>query len=151
MVTLGTKIDPWLQQANTVNQARAIVAGTIVLEFLKNAIGFVTDLVREQAEKEEYETLDPQFIALPPFGVAAPPKLLREAIRLDNTLAIKILPVILEKLNASKIEVTAQEQGITPLYIHSGIFSSVAKSPEKREKIICPPKPPLNIPIGNMP
>ena len=115
-VTLGNKIEPWMQQATDTNDARKIVAGTIVLEFLKNAIGFVADLVREQAEKEEYETLEPQFIVLPPFGIAAPPKLLREAVRLDKTLAEKILPVILEKLNSSKIDVTAREQGLTPLY-----------------------------------
>lgn len=117
-VTLGPKIETFLQEAADVNPSRVIVAGTIVLEFLKNAVLFITDLVREQAAKEEYEALEPQFVYLPPFGIAAPPKLFREAVRLEKTLADKTLPLILEKLNALKIEVawTENSQQLTPVY-----------------------------------
>ena len=117
-VTLGPKIETFVQEAQAVNPSRLIVAGTIVFEFLKNAVTFVSDLVHEQAQKEEYEALDPQFVYLPPFGVAAAPKLLREAVRLEKTLADKTLPLILEKLNASKIDVsfTQDKQGLTPVY-----------------------------------
>ena len=118
VVTLGPKIESFLQEAQEVNPSRQIVAGTIVLEFLKNAVSFVADLVKEQAEKEEYEALDPQFVYLPPFGIAAPPKMLREAVRLEKTLADKTLPLILEKLNATKIDVSLPNGSaeLTPAY-----------------------------------
>ena len=117
-VTLGPAAETFLQEAQQVNTSRVIVAGTILLEFLKNAVLFVSDLVHEQAQKEEYEALDPQFVYLPPFGLAAAPKLFREAVRLEKTLADKTLPLLLEKLNAPKIEVALllDTQTLTPLY-----------------------------------
>lgn len=87
---------------------------TVILEFLKTAVLFVADLVKEQAEKEEFETLDLQFVYLPPFGAAGAPKMLREAVRLENTVAQKALPVILEKLSSDKIEVSLTPEGIQP-------------------------------------
>ena len=118
VVTLGARMENFVQAAQAVNPSRHIVAGTIALEFLKNAVLFVADLVKEQAEKEEYEALDPQFVYLPPFGIAAPPKMLREAVRLEKTLADQTLPLLLEKLNAAKIEVSLSADGaqLTPLY-----------------------------------
>ena len=117
-VTLGPNIETFLEQAQQLNPSRVIVAGTIILEFLKNAVLFVNDLVHEQAQKEEYEALEPQFVYLPPFGIAAPPKLFREAVRLEKTLATKTLPLILEKLNASKIDVafSPTPETLTPVY-----------------------------------
>ena len=119
-VTLGDKIDPFLQAAKEHGEPKNIVAGSIILEFLKNAISFVTDLVREQAQKEEYETQEPQFVYLPPFGLYAPPKLLREAVRLEKTLAEKTLPLILEKINAEKIDLTLADGTLHPAY--SAVF-----------------------------
>lgn len=113
-VTLGGKIEPFLHAAKEHGEPKNIVAGSIALEFLKNAVTFVADLIKEQAEKEEYETLAPQFVYLPPFGLAAPPKLLREAVRLDKTLADKTLPLILEKLNAGKIDLVLADGFLTP-------------------------------------
>ena len=103
-VTLGDKIEPFLAQIQ--NEDRKAAAIIVLLEFLKSAVSFVTELVKEQAQKEECEILDLQFVYLPPFGAAAAPKLLREAVRLENTLAQKALPVILEKLSAEKIDLS---------------------------------------------
>ncbi len=115
-VTLGPALEAWVEKAKAHSPAREIVAGTIAFEFLKSAVSFVTDLIREQAEKEEYESLDPQFIYLPPFGVSASPKLLREAVRLEKTLADKTLPLILEKLNAAKVDIALADAALTPFY-----------------------------------
>lgn len=115
-VTLGPKLEEWVEKAHEHAPARYIVAGTIAFEFLKSAISFVTDLIAEQAQKEEYESLPPQFVYLPPFGVTAPPKLLREAVRLEQSLSTKILPIILEKLNASKVDVSLNQQLLAPFY-----------------------------------
>ena len=108
-VTLGAQLDPFL--AAITNEDRKTVAMIVVLEFLRSAVTFVADLVKEQAEKEECETLDLQFVYIPPFGAAAAPKLLREAVKLDAPLAQKALPVILQKLNADKIELSADAEG----------------------------------------
>ncbi|MBR4592474.1 MAG: hypothetical protein IKO35_04625 [Elusimicrobiaceae bacterium] len=115
-VTLGAELEKWVEQAHQANPARYMVAGTIAFEFLKSAVSFVTDLIREQAEKEEFDTQDPQFVYLPPFGVTAPPKLLREAIRLEKTLADKTLPVILEKLNTDKVDISLENELLSPFY-----------------------------------
>jgi len=117
-VTLGPAAEGFMQEAQSVSTSRGIVAGTILLEFLKNAVLFVSDLVHEQAQKEEYEALDPQFVYLPPFGIAAPPKLFREAVRLEKTLADKTLPLLLTKLNAPKIDVAfaPDAQTLAPFY-----------------------------------
>ncbi|MCI5820175.1 MAG: hypothetical protein MR039_00100 [Elusimicrobia bacterium] len=111
-VTLGDKIEPFLAQIQ--NEDRKAAAIIVLLEFLKSAVSFVTELVKEQAQKEECEILDLQFVYLPPFGAAAAPKLLREAVRLENTLAQKALPVILEKLSAEKIDLSLSECVLSP-------------------------------------
>jgi len=115
-VTLGPDLSAWVETAKAHSPAREIVAGTVAFEFLKSAVSFVTDLIREQAEKEEYESLDPQFVYLPPFGTSAAPKLLREAVRLEKTLADKTLPLILEKLNAGKVDITPADNALMPFY-----------------------------------
>ena len=55
-----------------------------------------------------------QLVYSPALGVAAEPKMLREAPRLDKDLAEKTLPVLLEKLNSAKIDVALQNTEITP-------------------------------------
>lgn len=111
-VTLGADAENFL--ASLTNEARLILANTVILEFLRAGILFVTDLVKEQAQAEECETLDMQLVYSPSFGIAAEPKLLREAVRVEKAVADKALPVILEKLNSSKIEVSLQDGMITP-------------------------------------
>ena len=55
-----------------------------------------------------------QLVYTPLLGVAAEPKILREAVRLDKSLADSALPLLLEKLNASKIDVALQNGQLTP-------------------------------------
>ena len=109
-VTLGNQLEPFLEGLS--NEDKKIAAITVMLEFLKTAILFVTDLVKEQAQKEECEALDLQFVYLPSFSTAGAPKMLREAVRLDKTLADKSLPLILEKIHADKIDVTLTQEGV---------------------------------------
>lgn len=108
-VTLGDKLTPFLE--SLPNEDKRTVALTVILEFLKTAVLFVLDLVKEQAQKEECETLDMQFVYLPPFGAAGAPKMLRESVRLEKTTAVQILPVILPHLQAEKIDVSLAATG----------------------------------------
>lgn len=113
-VTLGAQLGPYL--AALPNEDKRTAAITVMLEFLKTAVLFVTDLIKEQAQKEECETLDLQFIYLPPFGAAGAPKMLREAVRLEKALADKALPSILPHLHAEKIDVSLTEGTLLPPY-----------------------------------
>jgi hypothetical protein len=112
-VTLGKQADEFLEKLP--NEDKKTAALTVLLEFLKTAVLFVADLIREQAEKEEFETLDLQFVYLPSFMMAGAPKMLREAVRLEPSVSVKALPVILEKLQADKIDVSLTEtQTLSP-------------------------------------
>lgn len=112
VVTLGDKVEKLT--AAITDEARLITAHTILLEFLRTATLFVSDLIKEQAEAEECETSDLQLVYAPSYPVAAEPKLLREALRLEKPLAEKTLPLLLEKLNAEKIDVRLQDGSLTP-------------------------------------
>lgn len=113
-VTLGKPLEDFI--AALPNEDRKTAALIVALEFLKTAILFVADLIKQQAEKEECETLDLQYVYLPPSVRLAAPKMLREAVVLDKTIADKALPLILEKLNAGKIDVSFYNGAITPRY-----------------------------------
>lgn len=113
-VTLGNKLEPFLDALP--NDDKRVAAVTVILEFLKTAILFVADLVKEQAQKEECETLDLQFVYLPPFGAAGAPKMLRECVRLENTVAQKALPLILEKIHSDKIDVSYAQNSLAPRF-----------------------------------
>ena len=108
-VTLGNQLTAFLE--SLPNDDKRTAAITVILEFLKTAILFVVDLIKEQAQKEECETLDLQFVYIPPFGAAGAPKMLREAVRLEKTVADKALPSILPHLKSEKIDVSLTDDG----------------------------------------
>ena len=108
-VTLGNQLTAFLE--SLPNDDKRTAAITVILEFLKTAILFVVDLIKEQAQKEECETLDLQFVYIPPFGAAGAPKMLREAVHLEKTVADKALPSILPHLKSEKIDVSLTDDG----------------------------------------
>lgn len=108
-VTLGNQLTAFLE--SLPNDDKRTAAITVILEFLKTAILFVVDLIKEQAQKEECEILDLQFVYIPPFGAAGAPKMLREAVRLEKTVADKALPSILPHLKSEKIDVSLTDDG----------------------------------------
>ena len=130
-VTLGNQLPALLEKLP--NDDKRTVAVTVILEFLKTAILFVADLIKEQAQKEECETLDLQFVYLPPFGAAGAPKMLRQAVLLEKTMAQKALPAILPHLNAQKIEVSLAQDG-TLLPPYTAVFFVPWQKAKKRGK-----------------
>jgi len=130
-VTLGNQLPPFLE--TLPNEDKRTAAVTVILEFLKTAILFVVDLVKDQAQKEECETLDVQFVYLPPFGAAGAPKMLREAVRLEKAVTHKALSAILPHLKAEKIDVTLTEEGnLLPPY--TAVFFVPWQKAKKRGK-----------------
>ena len=111
VVTLGEKCTQFI---DTLSPAKQLIAQTILFEFLRTAALFVADLVKEQAEKEECETLQPQFVYVPKFGLAPEPKFFREALRLDTESAHKILPELLKRVQAQKVDTSFTEGSMTP-------------------------------------
>ena len=111
-VTLGAQA---AQFAQALEGTKQLVAYTVLFEFLRTAVLFVTDLVKEQAEKEEYEALEPQFVYVPKMGLAPEPKLFKEAPRTDEQTAAKILPQLLERIHSEKIEVSLDGAVLQPL------------------------------------
>lgn len=110
-VTLGKQVTDY---SDSLPPANRLIAQTVLFEFLRTAVLFVADLIKEQAEKEECETLEPQFIHVPKLGLAPEPKLFKESPRPDIQTAEKILPELLKRVNGEKIEVSLQEHTLTP-------------------------------------
>ena len=106
VVTLG---EGCTRFADSLSPAKQLISQTILFEFLRTATLFVTDLIKEQAEKEECEILEPQFVYVPKLGIAPEPKLFRESHRLDAQSTEKILPEILKRVQSEKIDVTLTE------------------------------------------
>ena len=107
-VTLGAAATEYVAalQGNT-----QLAAQTVLFEFLRTATLFVLDLVKEQAEKEEYEVAEPQFVYVPKLGLAPEPKLFKDSPRLASETAQKILPELLKRVHSDKIDVSLQEDG----------------------------------------
>ena len=110
-VTLGAACTDY---ADTLQGNEKVAAQTVLFEFLRTATLFVLDLVKEEAEKEEYETLEPQFIYVPKLGLAPEPRLFQDSPRLDSASAIKILPQLLQHIQSDKIEVKLSENILLP-------------------------------------
>lgn len=110
-VTLGAQCTDYAASLPPANQ---LIAQTVLFEFLRTAVLFVADLVKEQAEKEECETSEPQFVYAPKLGIAPEPKLFKDAPRLDPQSAGKILPELLKRVHADKIDVQLQDGAPAP-------------------------------------
>ncbi len=110
-VTLGDKpiayIADWAPE-------KQLIAQVVLFEFLRTATLFVLDLIKEQAEKEEYEAQEPQFIYIPKLGMAPEPKLFQEASRADLETSSKILPQLLSHISSDKINAAWQDGQMTP-------------------------------------
>ncbi len=110
-VTLGAACTDY---ASTLQGNTQLATQTILFEFLRTATLFVLDLVKEQAEKEEYEALDPQFVYVPKLGIAPEPKLFKDSPRVPEETAAKILPELLKRVNSEKIDVLLQDGQLVP-------------------------------------
>ncbi|ACC98116.1 hypothetical protein Emin_0561 [Elusimicrobium minutum Pei191] len=113
VVNLGPVIEEKIKEFDD-NITLTTAANIVLFEFLKNAVQFVNDLIKEQAEKEEFETQGIEVLYTPIFAYAQEPKFLQEAPRIDRDIALKAIPVIFNSLNTEKIGVKFEEGIITP-------------------------------------
>ena len=112
VLTLGPKIEEEIAQLTDVNAVAA--ANIIMYDFLRSAVHFVADLVKEEAKKEDYIIEGQEILYAPVFSHVPEPKFLREAPRIESEIAHRALPVLLARLNADKINVKYEDGKIMP-------------------------------------
>lgn len=110
-VTLGEEIE----KAVPVDNMQAAAAANIVIyDFLRTAVNFIADLIKEDAAKEECLTQGYELLYAPAFSYGPLPKFLREAPKAEAEKAKAALPAVFERLNASKINVTMEDGQVKP-------------------------------------
>ena len=112
LITLGKKLEE--QLACITNMGQMTVANIAVYEFLRTALNFVIDLLKEEAEKDNLVSQNIELLSAPVFSYGVEPKFLREAKHLDITLVKKVLPDLLKRLEAQKIDVSFEEGVLSP-------------------------------------
>ncbi len=112
VITLGGKLEQ--RVAEIQNTQTLAIANIVMYEFLRTAVTFVSDLIKEDAQKEDYTVNGYEILSSPVFGYVPEPKFLREAPRIEAQAAKKVLPLMFERLNASKINVSIREGGVLP-------------------------------------
>ena len=111
-LTLGHKIDEEI--AKIINPQALVIANIALMEFLRTAIMFMADVVRDEAQKEEFETESYTIIATPQFNYSTQPKFIREAKHIEVAQARELLSVLLDRLNAKKVGITYQQGQLMP-------------------------------------
>ncbi len=112
IITLGADVQQKMAQFTEGNTLA--IANIIVYEFLRTALSFTADLIKEDAQKEDFITEGYEVLSAPSFGYGPEPKFLREARRLEPALAQKALPILFERLNAQKIGVSFEDGQVSP-------------------------------------
>ena len=111
VITLGGEIE---KAAAIDNMQAAAAANIVIYDFLRTAVGFIADLIKEDAEKEECVTQGYELLYAPAFSYGPLPKFLREASKVEPEKAKAVLPAVFERLNASKINVTIEDGQVKP-------------------------------------
>jgi hypothetical protein len=111
-LTLGEKIDQEI--AKIINPQALAIASIALMEFLRTAVMFMADVVSDDAKKEEFETENYTIIAVPQFNYSNQPKFIREAKQIEVFKAKELLPVLLDRLNSTKVGITYQEGQLLP-------------------------------------
>ena len=100
-VTLGREIEE--AAAVLTNMHAAAIANIVIYDFLRTAITFIADLIKEDAAKEDFEVEGYELLSSPVFAYGPLPKIAKAA-----------LPALFERLNAAKINVKFENGQVWP-------------------------------------
>lgn len=92
----------------------AAIANIVIYDFLRTAITFIADLIKEDAAKEDFEVEGYELLSSPVFAYGPLPRFLREAPKADPEIAKAALPALFERLNAAKINVKFENGQVWP-------------------------------------
>lgn len=112
IITLGKEIEDAVAQIT--NMQAAAIANIVIYDFLKTAVNFTVDLIKEDASKEDYIVDGYEVVSAPVFSYGPAPRFLREAKKVDPEAAKTAIPALFERLNAVKINVKFEEGRISP-------------------------------------
>ena len=129
LITLGKKLEE--QLACITNMSQLTIANIAVYEFLRTALNFVIDLLKEEAEKDNLASLNMELLSAPIFSYGVEPKFLREAKHLDISLVKKVLPDLLKRLEAQKINVSFEGEILAPKATVAFVIPWVKKKGKK--------------------
>ncbi len=113
IVTLGKEIESKMDEVKD-NFTVATIYAVAFADFLRTSVNFTADLIKEQAQKEEFETEGFEVLFSPVFSYGPEPKFLREALKAPAEVAAKVMPVLIAELNTEKIEVTFEDGKLNP-------------------------------------
>ncbi|MDD4004482.1 MAG: hypothetical protein PHW69_04680 [Elusimicrobiaceae bacterium] len=113
-VTLGE--NPYRKIASYAEIPLREAGALAVYEFLETAFDFVADLIKSEAEAENFEPGTPEILFSPQmtehYEMKVPDlRFNRKGSAVDCATAAKALPEILKELNAGKIDVTLDADG----------------------------------------
>ncbi|MCL2888038.1 MAG: hypothetical protein FWF35_01825 [Elusimicrobia bacterium] len=112
VLTLGAETEN--QIAQMPNAQLQTAANIALFEFLRTAVQFSAELIKEQAAKEDFETEGIEILYAPSFAYAQEPKFLADAPRTPPDIAAKILPFIFDDVNTAKINVSLDGGAVSP-------------------------------------
>lgn len=113
VVTLGKEIEADMELTKD-NFTLQTVKGVCFADFLRSAVNFTADLIKDQAEKEEFEATGFEVLCSPAFSYGPEPKFLREALKVEAEIAGRVLPPLLTELNCEKIDVKFENGAPSP-------------------------------------
>ena len=129
LITLGKQLEN--QIGCLTNMGQLTVANIAAYEFLRTALNFVVDLLKEEAQKENLVSQNIELLSAPIFSYGIEPKFLREAKHLDITLVKKVLSDLLKRVEAQKINVCFEEGSLTPKATVAFVIPWVKKKGKK--------------------
>ncbi|WP_428897605.1 hypothetical protein Dip518_001396 [Parelusimicrobium proximum] len=113
VATLGAEVEADLEAAEGEPVLQTVL-GICFFDFLRSAVTFVSDLIKDAAEAEEFEAGGLEVIYAPAFTYGAEPKFLKEALKIDGETAVKALPVLFNILQTDKIDVKFEDGNVIP-------------------------------------
>lgn len=112
IITLGQEIEQ--AAAQITDMQAAAIANIVIYDFLKTAVYFIADLVKEDAQKEDFTAEGYELLYSPVFSYGPQPRFLREAVKTEPQAAKSALPLLFERLKADKINVRFENGKVTP-------------------------------------
>jgi len=117
VITLGTKLSDKINSLTDDELKKA--AQICVFEFLDTAFDFVTNLIREEAQNDNFQILPARLLHLPEGGNyskadTGAARFARKSEIMTDDEKVNILPVVIEKLDISKISVSYTDGLIAP-------------------------------------